>query len=185
MKQTRNSIIRGTSGALGEELVFRQRAGKTVMSLPAIPREDNPTNKQVGIRGKFKDANRYAKMVLEDPALKAAYKAKAPLGTSAQNLALADFFKAPEILDIDLSSYTGAIGSTILIEATDDFKVKSVQVSIISGSGEVMETGAAVVNPGSGDFWTYTATTGSDGAAMVKVDVSDLPGNVTTQELSL
>ncbi len=34
MKQVRNSIMRGASGSLGDELVFWQRAGKTVVSNP-------------------------------------------------------------------------------------------------------------------------------------------------------
>jgi hypothetical protein len=188
MKQNRNSIMRGTSGALGEELVFRQRAGKTVICLPPVPREDNPTDKQVEIRSKFKEANRYAKQATADPALNVAYKAKARAGMSAFNVAMVDFFKAPEIIEVDISIYTGLAGEPILIVATDDFKVKSVQVSIINAStGDVLESGAAMAHPESDDFWTYTTTvTNPDGASgIVKVEVSDLPGNVTKRELSI
>ena len=187
MKQNRNSIMRGASGALGEELVFRQRAGKTVISLPPAAREDNPTNDQVEVRGRFKDANRYAKTATADPVLKAAYKAKARPGTTAFNVAMVDFFKAPEILEVDISNYTGLAGEPILILATDDFRVQSVMVSIINAVGDVIESGAAMVHPESDDFWTYTTiATNPDGASgAVKVQVSDLPGNVTTQELSI
>lgn len=179
--------MRGSSGSLGEELVFRQRAGKTVVSLPPAPREDNPTADQLEIRSKFQEASRYAKTAIANPALKAAYRLKAELGTSAYNVAFADFFRAPVILKVDPTNYTGSPGSVILIEATDDFKVQSVQVSIINAAGDVLEAGNAVANPESADFWTYTATTSNpDGASgIVKVQVSDLPGNVTTQELSL
>lgn len=64
MRQKRNSIMKGASGALGDELVFRQRAGKTVISLPAVLGPDDPTDEQLGIRERFRNAIRYAKMVL-------------------------------------------------------------------------------------------------------------------------
>ncbi|WP_343306732.1 hypothetical protein AAHN97_06430 [Chitinophaga niabensis] len=187
MKQNRNSIMRGASGALGEELVFRQRAGKTVISLPPVPREDNPTGDQVEVRSKFKEANRYAKTATADPALKVAYKAKARPGMSAFNVAMVDFFKAPEILEVDVTTYTGLSGEPILIMATDDFKVKSVKVSILNIEGEEIESGEAMAHPESDDFWTYTTTAANpDGASgIIKVEVSDLPGNLTKRELSL
>lgn len=187
MKQNRNSIMRGASGALGEELVFRQRAGKTVISLPPAPREDNPTGDQVEVRSKFKDANRYAKAACADPVLKVAYKAKARPGMSAFNVAMVDFFKAPEIIEVDAGNYTGLSGEPILILATDDFKVQAVKVTILNIAGDEIESGTALAHPESDDFWTYTTTaTNPDGASgVIKVQVSDLPGNVTTQELSL
>ena len=186
MKQSRNSIMRGMSGSLGEELVFRQRAGKTVVSLPPVPREDNPTEDQLTIRSKFNEACRYAKTAIANPALKAEYKAKAELGTSAYNTAFADFFRAPVILNVDTTNYSGVIGNTILIEATDDFKVQSVQVTIFTAAGNLLETGSASANPGSSDYWTYTITASNpDGSGVVRVQVSDLPGNVTARELSL
>lgn len=186
MKQSRNSIMRGASGSLGEELVFRQRAGKTVMSLPPIPREDNPTEDQLTNRSKFNEASRYARTAIANPALKAAYRAKAEPGVSAYNVAFADFFRSPVILNVNVSNYTGVPGSTILIEATDDFKVQSVQVSILTTAGDILETGTAVASPESSDYWTYTATASNpDGSGVVSIQVSDLPGNVTTRELSL
>lgn len=186
MKQSRNSIMRGMSGSLGEELVFRQRAGKTVVCLPPVPREDNPTEEQLTIRSKFHEASRYAKTAIANPTLKAQYKAKAELGTSAYNVAFADFFRAPVILNVDASNYSGAPGNTILIEAIDDFKVQSVRVTILTAGGDVLETGTAVANPESSGYWTYTITASNpDRSGVVRIQVSDLPGNVTTREVSL
>lgn len=94
MKQENNSIMRGASGALGKELIFRQRAGKTIISLPPAPRPDAPTEKQLAIRDRFREAVRYAKKVIADPALKAIYQAKAKPGSSAFNTAITERLQA-------------------------------------------------------------------------------------------
>jgi len=187
MKQKNNRVMRGASGALGDELVFRQRAGKTVISVPPLPRLDNPTEDQKAVRIKFEAATRYAKTAIEDADLKAAYAAKAKRGVSAYNVALTDFFKAPVVTEIDISNYSGSPGDTIRIFATDDFKVQAVQVSILNAAGTVVEEGAAIAAPEGKDFWIYTATTANAAPAGGKVSVqaSDLPGNVTTKEQAL
>lgn len=187
MKQKNNRVMRGASGALGDELVFRQRAGKTVISVPPLPRLDNPTEDQKAVRIKFEAASRYARTAIEDPDLKAAYNAKAKRGMSAYNVALTDFFKAPLVTGIDISNYSGSPGDTIRVLATDDFKVQAVRVSILNAAGAVVEEGAAITAPEGNDLWIYTATTANTAAAEGKVSVqaSDLPGNVTTAEEAL
>ncbi|WP_119079997.1 hypothetical protein [Chitinophaga alhagiae] len=187
MKQDYNSIMRGASGALGNELVFRQRAGKTVISKPPAWRPDNPTEEQVGIRSRFQQASRYAKIVLGNPALKAAYKKAADPGVSAFNKAIADHFTPPVIRETDAVNYTGSPGDTIRIHATDDFRVQAVHVTITNAAGNLVEEGQAVPVPGEKDIWLYTATTSNGAAAggKVKVQVNDLPGNVTEEETVL
>lgn len=179
--------MRGTSGALGDELVFRQRAGKTIISLPPVPRPDNPTDEQNSIRTKFQEATRYARTIMANPTLKELYAARAKGGVTAFNLAFADFFKAPEIIAVDLDDYTGAVGNTITVLATDNFKVQTVFVSIQDDEGNLVEEGAAVINADNDDFWTYTATTANatPAAGTVIVRASDLPGNMTVQEVEL
>lgn len=178
--------MRGASGALGEELVFRQRAGKTVISLPPIVKVYAPTTDQLEVRNKFLEASRYAKTVIANPALKEAYTSKSVAGTSAYNTAIADFFRAPVIVATDAGNYNGAAGGTILVQATDDFKVQSVQVSILDANDEVLEEGFATASADSPDLWTYTALSSvSITGAKLKVQARDLPGNVTTQEITL
>lgn len=187
MRQDRNSIMRGSSGALGDELVFRQRAGKTIISLPPVFEPGEPTAKQQAVREKFREAIRYTKIALSTPGVKEAYQAKAGAGISAHNLAFADFFKAPVVTEIDISNYSGSPGDTIRVLATDDFKVQAVRVSILNAAGTVVEEGAAIAAPEGKDFWIYTATVANAAPAGGKVSVqaSDLPGNVTTAEQAL
>lgn len=172
MKQTRNSIMRGARGALGNELVFRQRNGKTVISLPASPREDNPSPKQLQGRSKFKDAFVYARKVLADPVLKDRYQRSPRLGATVYNTAISDAMKGPEILGIEWS------GDTICIRAVDNFEVRNVWVCIINAGGDVIEEGGAVMRDG--DLWVYVFSVGDvfPAGGMVKVVVSDWPGNL-------
>lgn len=43
---------------------------------------------------------------------------------SAYSVAVADYFHAPDIKEVDLGGYTGTAGDLISVKVTDDFKVK-------------------------------------------------------------
>lgn len=177
--------MRGASGALGNELVFRQRAGKTVISLPPAPREDNPTEIQEGFREKFRKAIAYARSVIADPLIKAAYEAKAGAGVSAYNVAFTDYFKPPTIHSAEAVNFSGSPGDAIHIHATDDFKVHTVYVQIMDEAGTILEEGPATASAESTDTWAYTLANARPAAAKAKVTASDLPGNQASRELEL
>lgn len=185
MRQSRNSIMRGASGALGDELVFRQRAGKTVISIPAIRRVDRRTEEQLLYRERFRQAVMYARKVVADPAQKVLYQAIAKQGIFAYNLAFRDRFKAPVITAIDIGNYSGSPGDIIRIGAIDDFRVEKVQVTILNAAGSVVEEGPALAGPD--ETWLYTAiiTNTTPAGGKLIVQASDLPGNITTGEASL
>jgi len=144
MKQYNNIVMTGASGSLGKQLVFRQRAGKTVISMPPAKIETAPSASQLKLRNKFAAAIRYARLVLANPALKAAYQAKAMPGVSAYNTAISDYLKAPEIISADAAAYTGLPGDKISIHATDDFRVQQVYLTIQGADGSILEEGTAV-----------------------------------------
>lgn len=185
-KSNDNVITRGASGTFGGQIVFRQRYGDTIMSKPPRPSSVPPTDKQLNSRERFLSATQYAKAVNANEALKAVYKAAAKLGQSAYNVALTDAIKAPVIKEIDRSLYTGLSNSIIRINAFDDFKVESVSVIILSLTGDVLEQGKAVLDPNS-HYWLYSATTDipDPTGCVINVQAIDLPGNMTTQELTL
>ncbi|MCW3465175.1 hypothetical protein [Chitinophaga nivalis] len=178
-----NVIIQGAHGTFAKQLVFRQRFGQSVLC--KRPRKTNrpPSDAQQAVRERFLTASIYAKSVMANPDLLTMYQAAAKNGLSAYNLALADAFRAPEIKELDVSPYTGLIGSTIRIRAIDDFKVNAVQVSIFSAANELLEEGAAAMS-NNGLDWIYTATKENQtpGGCTVKVKASDLPGNITLKE---
>ncbi len=179
-----NVLTHGLSGLVGDMIVFRQRANKTIVCGKPRPSSKEPTAIALAIRERFKRASQYATSVMENPTLKAAYQLTAKLGQSAFNMAFSDCQKAPEIYqDIDLESYTGAVGETIEISAIDDFRVESLHVKLTSAGGTMIEQGQAVQSPNGLD-WVYTITAENTEVAGSKllVTATDVPGNKTVLE---
>ena len=137
-------------------------------------------------RRKFQQATFYAKAAVADPDSKAAYAGSAKKGQTAYNVAVVDFFHAPDIESVDLSHYAGQPGDTILIRVTDDFLVKEVKVTITNADGSLVETGDAAPDAG-GYLWTYTATQTNDSLEGDKIEItaSDMPGNATHEEQTI
>ena len=179
-----NVLTHGLSGLVGDMIVFRQRANKTIVCGKPRPSSKAPTASALAIRDRFKRAAIYANSVMENPTLKAEYQLTAKLGQSAYNMAFSDYQKAPEIYqDIDLETYTGAIGEMIEISAIDDFRVVSVHVKLTSAADAIIEQGLAVQSPNGLD-WVYTFTvenTEVTGSKLI-ITATDLPGNKTVLE---
>lgn len=187
MAKSRNNVItHGLSGKVGDLLIFRQRDGQTVVS--KIPeRTKELSEKQTETLKRFQQATVYAKAAVSDPGMKERYeeKAKKRKGITAYNVAVADFFNAPDIETVDLSAYTGETGDEIRIIVSDDFAVKSVHVQIGNADGSTVEEGEAVNSAGS--LWIYTATADNeslDGDKIV-VTASDMPGNVAVEDVQM
>ena len=111
MAKVRNSVvIRGVSGSFGEQLVIKiDKAGRTIVSKkPEFDENRVFTPAQLAHQEAFREARAYA----QDAKAEAVYVAKAE-GTpmSPANVALADWFHAPEVKEIDLSAWTGGSGS--------------------------------------------------------------------------
>lgn len=177
MGRSRNNIAtEGLSGRI-DQFVYRQWFGKTIVGKK--PRHSDVVSAaQLNIRLTFKDAVIYAKAALTDIATKLAYKRKAKPGQTAFNMALADFFKLPEIRDIDTGNYNSQQGSSIKIAATDDFKVTAVQVKIEKLNGTLVEEGSATALP-DGLHWLYNASVlnGTVTGNIITVTATDMPGH--------
>ena len=184
-KQKGNVVTHGLSGTIGGMLVFRQLAGRTIVSkMPAV--SGNVSEAQLANRRRFQRATLYSLGVMSDPEIAAAYGAKAKPGQSARNVAVADYFHAPDIHAIDVTGYRGLPGDVIRIEVTDDFMVKEVKVVITRTDGTTVEEGFATQEP-VGYEWKYVATTENPIQDGDRIDIfaSDLPGNISekTKEL--
>ncbi|MDR2149208.1 MAG: hypothetical protein LBE91_22435 [Tannerella sp.] len=181
-KQDYNVVTHGLSGKVGDLLVFRQVAGKTIVG--KVPRKsDKVTEKQLEQRKKFQSAILYGKT----PENRELYEEKASKkGKTSFHVAVADFLNAPNIENIDISGYTGMPGDTIRIRVTDDFAVREVTVLITNADGTKVEKAQAV--PDSiGYEWTFTAAQENvslDGDK-IEISVSDTPGNLTAEERTL
>lgn len=184
-KNKRNEYADGFSGKIGRNMVFRQTKSEEVI-IARKPRKTGkpPHAKRLATQRLFKRAALYAKTVEANPEMKMLYAASAKGLQSAFNLALRDWCRPPKVDVIKTAGYQGRIGDRIVVEATDDFKVESVQVSIYTMDGELVEQGAAVLE---GLDWVYTAT--EDHIALegstIKATAKDLPGNEGSLEVIL
>ena len=167
------AALRGTIGDLvlvreGDNIYVRQRARKVP------PR----TEKQQSHNSRFALASRWARMLLSDPEMKAAYERARTGHLTAHNVAICDFMHAPAIQSIDLVSYTGKPGDAIRILATDNFRVARVLVQVRSVAGQVLEQGEAEWNAIE-SVWRYTAQTQvpPETTLLIEATALDLPGN--------
>jgi hypothetical protein len=177
----RNVVTHGLSGKIGDLLVFRQVGGRTIVS--QMPKPSNTVSeKQVAHRKRFQQAVLYGKSALESPETAELYKAATKKGQVPMNIAVADFFNAPDIENIDVTGYSGKAGDVIRITASDDFIVKYVKVRITNADGSLVEEGEAVND--AGDIWIYTAVQDNENLEGDKIVVtaSDLPGNAVQDE---
>lgn len=179
-----NTITHGVSGKFGDQIVFRQVNGKTLMCKSPISR-GKTSAKQEQQQEKFKKASQYAKQALEDPVLSAEYalEAKRRKGLSAYNVAVADYLISPTIDKVDVSAYTGNVGEKIKIQAYDDYKVEAVKVYIHTSSS-LVEEGEAVLQ---GIEWIYTVQTENTNlsGSKITVKVIDTAGNESEQEVEV
>ena len=170
-----NIIVDGIGGMLGNQLVFKQdKAGRTIVSVkPTFDENRTFSDAQQAQQEAFREAAAYARTAKDEPV----YEQKAEGTTkSAYNIAMADWFHEPEILEIDLSGWHGQAGQTIRIKAQDDVKVTQVTVAITGADDALLESGNAVQSEGL--WWEYTSTAAAQEGAKVMVSARDLPGHI-------
>jgi len=177
-----NSLVQGMRGLLGG-LVFRDIRGKTVVTTkPDIPRSRKQTELQRLYRSKFRDASRYAKSMMRDPAMKEFYwkKAKKLKLPNAYTAAITAYMRKTKVESISTKHYTGKAGQSIFIVARKkDFTVGEVNVTITTKAGQEIEKGQAT-KTSSGE-WIYKSTvnTTAPEELTINVDTQDSMGNIT------
>jgi hypothetical protein len=161
-----NILVRGLSGKLGNQVVFRRlRDGRTIVcNTPDFSRR-KLSKPQKAHHKRFQAAAAYAR----DASRSNPTYARLAEGTmkNAYNVALGDWFHVPVIQRVERR------GKVIRVQATDDAMVASVQVTILDEKGKVLEKGEAIRKKG--DWWEYAP--GAQGS--VVAEARDLAGNVT------
>jgi hypothetical protein len=170
-----NVVTQGLSGKLGNQIVFRAgKGGRTIVAVRPAANGAGFNEIQLEHQEAFRNAILYARSAKDKPI----YMGKAQ-GTTMNsfNAAVADWFHEPEVLEIDISTWTGAIGQVIRVKAQDDTHVASVRLAITNGNGTTFEQGQAV--QADGLWWEYTTTAEVSLASnpAVIATVEDLPGH--------
>jgi hypothetical protein len=186
-ESSKNLATEGLRGQVGN-FVFRRRKadGKIFVSRHPGDQEVESSEAQKATRVKFQQATIYGRFAVSDPQIKAEYQAAAKPGQHAYNVAVADFFHAPDIEEVDLSSYSGQVGNEIRIKATDDFGVQQVSVRIENADATLVEEGQAILSS-DGLLWIYTATAANESMSGDKITVTatDRARNISREEQSM
>jgi hypothetical protein len=165
-----NILVRGLSGKLGDQVVFRRlRDGRTIVCNKPDFSHRKLSKDQKEHHKRFQAAAAYAREASRTNPM----YAKLAEGTmkNAYNVALGDWFHAPVIQRLERR------GKVIRVQATDDAMVASVQVMILDKKGKVVEKGEAIRKKG--DWWEYTPAS----QGKVILEARDLAGNVGRGEL--
>jgi hypothetical protein len=184
---TTEELSKAYSGLLGEQVVVKRGGkGKNVMVLakPRIKRE--PTEKQLAQRERLSLAAEYARIALQDPALKEMYAKRVKKGVSLFRTAANDYMQLPFVRDVNVSEYLGNPGDTIRVAAGDKFGLTEVRAKLIAPDGTLVESGLCVRDLPTGIYvYTATAQVPDTSGLIVSVTVRDIPGNITEKLLTL
>ncbi|WP_295119684.1 hypothetical protein [uncultured Chitinophaga sp.] len=183
-----NIFIEGLRGNVAKQIVYRKQGNRTVASrMPKLDPNREPTEGQMEQRDKFAEASDYAQEILGDAELKAIYQQELESGKTLRGTIVRDYFIAPTVYKIDATAYKGVVGDLITIKAKDDFRVVAVDVRILDSAGELLEEGAALLDPRGRRKWLYTVTAANQGRAgsIIQVTATDMPGNMGSLEITL
>lgn len=177
-----NLLTKGFSGKIGDEIVFRQVGNRTLFAKRPRKRTSLTANQEVQ-QSRFRDAVFYAKTVLLDAAMKTMYEnlAKQFNLRSAYNAAVTDFLKEPKVAFVYTDNYKGEVGNVLFITTVDDFKIKTLTVTLMRADNSIIETGEAIAEQGQ---WKYVTTQVNAAIAGTKLTIlaKDRPGKETTFE---
>ena len=185
---TNNLLVKGAKGKVGNQLVYRTRGDKTIIT--KMP-EQKPGRKATGKQSEKRDqliyASLYAQGVMLSDKLRKKYEKKATDTLTWHNLACRDFLVAPVVKKINIKEYNGLPDSQIIIKAKDDFRVIRVKVKIISASGGVVEEGDAFLDPLNRNYWIYTAKQSNTDTMGTRVIATafDIPNNKGIMEVDV
>jgi len=183
-----NVITRMLHGRIGN-VIFRKVGKKTIASKAHDYSKHKWTKAQIENRKRFGKASlKVNKKLRDDPELKNKYKKLAKGNQNANNVAMSDYLKPPEITEINVKNYKGQKGNTIRVGAKDKYFIAGVIVMILNAQGIEVESGMAVEIPFSGSgVWVYKSMEDNPcwKGGRVVVRVADLPGNVVTGVLAL
>ena len=178
--------MKDVSGKIGNNFVVKNYpgGGGVLQNKPKKPKKRS--KKQKKHSNSFWYSIQYANNQMAKPAVLAVYEWRAK-GTArnAQNLMVRDHARPPIICAIEVENYTGASGEIIRIRAIDDFKVKSVSVTITGKNNKIIEKGEAALR-GKKGLWRYftTVTNPNPVGTIITALAMDLPENKTTASLT-
>jgi hypothetical protein len=166
-----NGLVAGQSGNRKDPLERSLLASKPLLD---DFRKANENRK--GYEAAVREATTYANF----SQVQDVYNKKAKrLSVTPYYIALADWFEAPKVLEINVDGWTGKIGQTIRVKARDNVMVAHVIVVIRDADENVLEMGEATQSEPGSPWWNYTTRriVPLTPFPIVEATAYDLPGN--------
>jgi hypothetical protein len=175
-----NVIMKNVRGMIGKQVVVKERLGTEYMCAKPVYDDNRPVSvAEQANRDRFAQTTEFAVAATKDPELKKEYAALTKKkGHNAYITAKLDASHPPKIVSVIHQGYTGVIGNVIIVQATDNVKVKCVKVGIYDSSNQIIEQGEAV-DHGDGLNWMYTASVSNVNVngCTIEVRAFDIAGN--------
>lgn len=155
MSRLYNIVMLGPNGRLGNELENPQTHLEKIMLANKTGFDDSPKSAEADKThpAAMREASTYANFARAQEV----YVNKARrTEVTPYYVALADWFGAPKVLEMNVDDWTGEIGQKIYVKARDNVKVTHISVVIRDGNDRVLETGEAVQSVTGSAWWSYT-----------------------------
>lgn len=180
-----NILVENLRGMIGNQLVFRQLRGKTVVSAsPGSPRKES--EQQRDNRRRFRYATAYAKYMMQNPEMKAYYwhKARELNLPNAYTAAITDYMRKPVISKVSVSTRKKGRKMISIVATKKHFALKKVAVTVKDAQGVVLERGEAWRKE-TGQHWQYSPAVALIQGLLVEVSVTDRMDHFITSRLNL
>jgi hypothetical protein len=173
-----NIVILGSNGLVGGHFTDRQtRVEKSILGSRTLLDDHRKANEaRKAHEAAIRESTTYANFAQTQDV----YITKAKrMGVTPYYIALADWFEAPKVLEINVDNWTGKIGQTIRVKARDNMKVARVSVVIRDAHENVLEMGEATQSEPGSAWWNYTTKKliPMTPFPIVEATAYDLPGN--------
>lgn len=187
MRKTQADVFSGFTGKIGKTGFYKRILNGVEVIQQCPTRKTNKRDKSLpGQNLKFRQAVRAAALALSDSEIQSMYARIATGTCSANSMYIKDYFHPAVISGADVSGYEGQRGFRFRITVENIVPVRTVTVSIVSGTGQILESGPA--GPAKlDDEWVYeTESFIPDlNGAMLQVTAVDYPGHSATRSIPL
>jgi hypothetical protein len=180
-----NRFFRGSTGAFGSQIVtYETYSGKTIItSQPVFSDSAAYVESMKPDQAAMLEATTYASFAgTQDVYL----EKELETGLTAYNIAIADWFVSPRVVEINVDRWSGKPGQNIRVKARDNVKVARVTLVIRGAQGDLLEMGEAVPVEAKNAWWNYTTQSLVLMAPfpLVQAIAFDLPGNRSSFTIS-
>lgn len=180
MKSTKSSILNGFSGKVGNTHLYKRVVnGVEILQQCPVRKKMKNWDTMPVQNQKFFMAIQNARVSLKNPEIKALYEKVANGFCSPASMYIKDFLKPAVINRVVTTGYFGRVGYCIIIGIENIVPVSSVHITINNPTGEIIESGQAIMQH-AGTEWHYVTTRPNPDfqGSVIRIESVDIPGHM-------